>query len=388
MTSVLTPPSVELFRTAPLNGLPQSGKVVRTDGKILGAKAMQIGPLSEGDARPWKVDAITLSQLEKAVNSRNIGTKSRFTHPNMSNDGMGRHLGRATNARRVSHPDGDYTAVDLALSEAAKTSPNGDLYSHVLDLAEQTPEDFGLSIVPLLDREAMNKIEPDENGLIPIRIKALRAIDVVDEPAATRGGLFSLDSDHLADLPAQATELLDTFFADSPADVIRARFGAFLQSYLQHRGDDEMSTKPEPKPTPNVDEQLAAANAEIAQLKAQIEVFAKPNPASGDAEKTAARVELERIGQIEALCLLAGVDGAKKELILKAGFSRSEAQEYLSKSGFLSAKNPPIGEGGTDLGEKKSTPEDKFGAEYDAASDVFSRQGVSREAYIKSRLKG
>lgn len=395
-SAVLTPPLTDAFRTEPLLGLPSSGRVDRQAGKIYGAKAMQIGPLNPGDSRPYKVDSVTLDQLERLVKQRNVGTKVRFAHPNMSTDGMGRHLGRAANARRVLSPDGDFTAVDITLSDAAKRSPNGDLFSHVLDLAEQTPEDFGLSLAPLMDREAMNKIQPDENGLVPVRLKQLTAIDVVDDPAATRGGMFSLDSNHLADLPARATDLLDTFFADSPAEVIRARFGSFLETYLQHRGADEMATATDSK-KPEANQDLEALRAENEQLKQQVEMLGKDRAEldaklatkpTEDAAKTQARAELERVGQIEALCKLAGVDDAKKKLMLDAGFTRQEAQDYLSKSGFLGAKNPPLNEGGTDLGDKKQTPEKKFGAEWDADKELFTQQGVTREQYIKSRLKG
>lgn len=396
MTQVLTLPPPEAFRTAALLGLPTAGRVDREAGKIFGAKAMQIGPLNAGDDRPYKVDSVSLDQLEQLVAARQIGTKVRFSHPNMSRDGMGRHLGRAANARRVADPEGDYTAVDITLSKAATRSPSGDLFSYVLDLAEQTPEDFGLSLAPLLDRAAMDKIQPDANGLVPIRLKGLSAIDVVDDPAATRGGLFSIESEAVADLPGAATQLLDTYFADAPADVIRGRLGEFLTTYLQHRGDDDMSTEKKPADKPEkfeTPEEIAAMKTEIASLKAEIAALKGDKPADAPADaaemsKRQARAELDRVGQIEALCTIAGVDDAKKDLLLKAGFSRAEASDYLAKSGFLAGKNPPIGEGGTDLGEKKLSDDDKFGAEFDANKDLFARQGVTRESYIKSRKKG
>lgn len=149
-------------------------------------------------------------------------------------------------------------------------------------------------------------------------------------------------------------------------------------------------TKPsETKPANDHAAELAALKAQNEQLAAvNKDLAAKLGAAGGVDEKAAARAELDRVGQIEALCKLAGVDDAKKDLILKAGFSRAEASDYLAKSGFLAGKNPPIGEGGTDLGEKKVTDEDKFGAEFDANKDLFARQGVTREAYIKSRQKG
>ncbi len=73
---------------------------------------MQLGALNEGDARPWKVDHVTLEQIVDFTNRPNVGTKMRFAHPNMSRDGMGRHLGRAKNARIIGTGDDAYAAID------------------------------------------------------------------------------------------------------------------------------------------------------------------------------------------------------------------------------------------------------------------------------------
>lgn len=382
--SIATLPTPDTFRSQPIRGLPaEAKKPDRKAGWIYGAKAMESGSLNGGDSRPWKVDQVTLEQLAALVNQSNTGTKMRFAHPNMSRDGMGRHLGRASNARVVGEGEGAYVAVDAKLSEASKRTPSGNLFDHVFDIAEETPEDFGLSIAPLLDREAMGKIQPDEKGLVPIRLKALRAIDFVDEPAATRGGLFSLDSDSPADLPAQATWLLDTFFGEAPADVIRGRFDDFLNTYLRSRGDAMSAT------TTDTAAELAALKAENETLKrTNAELSTKATPPADKTPpdaKEAAKAELSRRSEITALCTLAKIPDADRDLMINAGFSRAEAQDYLKSSGRLSTANPPLSEGGKDPGSKKETPEEKFGAEYDQNKDVFQRQGLSRDAYIKSR---
>lgn len=366
-------PNVEYFRTDTLRGLPSESKVDRKTGTISGAKALQFGLLN--DSRPWKVDQTSLSQVVDLVNQKNAGVKMRFAHPNMSRDGMGRHLGRATNARI----EGDAVVVDAKLSDAAKRTPNGDLYSHVLDLASESPEDFGLSLAPVLDTKAMDEIKPDADGLTPLRFKELRAIDFVDEPAATRGGLFSLDSDAIADLPAQATWMLDTFFGEAPPDVIRGRFNDFLSTYLKSKGTVEMTTTDHTAA-------LAEKDSEIEALKTKVAELSKVG--SGDAAelaKQAARAELSRKAEIEALCKLAKVSDTDRDLMLQAGFSRTEVQDFLKSSGRLSQQNPPLTEGGTDLGDKKQTPEEKFGVEYDAHPEVYANLNLTREAYIKSR---
>lgn len=358
---IATLPQPDTFRTQPIRGLPEAAKVDRSKRTIYGAKAMEMGPLNEGDARPWKVDIVTLQQLQQFVNAKNTGVKMRFAHPNMSRDGMGRHVGRASNARIVGEGDLAYVAIDARVSDT-----NLQYSDHVLDLAESAPEDFGLSIAPLLDRAAMDKITPDANGLTPIRLKSLQAIDFVDQPAATRGGLFELDSDSIADLPAQATHLLDTFFSDSPADVIRARFGEFLNTYLQTRGDDVATeTKPIEQPTEPVT-QFEAVPVDT---------------------KEAARLELQRRSEITALCQLAKVSDEDRELMFRAGFSRAEAQDWLKSSGKLGANNPPITEG-TAAEPAKKTDDEKFAAEWDEFSDIYQRQGISKEQYVASRKLG
>lgn len=381
--SITTLPQQEYFRTSIVRGLSDTSKPDRAAGTIPGIKAIQFGRLN--DDRPWKIDNTTLEQVVSLVNQRNTGAKMRFAHPNMSRDGMGRHLGRATNARIVGEGENAFVAVDAKLSDASKRTPSGNLYDHVFDLAIEAPEDFGVSLAPVLDQQAMSKIEPDTNGLRPLRIKDLRAIDFVDEPAATRGGLFSIDSDSPADLAAQASWLLETHFADAAPDVIRGRVADFLETFFRNKGV-QMST---------IDQTatLAAKDAEIATLKTKVAELSK-TPAAGtffadpaDAAKADARAELNRRGEITALCTLAKVSDGDRDLILAAGFSRQEAQDYLKVSGRLSISNPAIQEGGADTGKPAQTPDEKFGAEFDANADLYLGMSLSKEAYIASRKK-
>lgn len=392
MIATTAPDARHLFEAA--RGLPKAARVDRKSRTIFGAKALQVGPLNPGDARPWKVDQTSLSQLVDYVNAKQNGAKMRFAHPNMSRDGMGRHIGRATNPQIIKDPTGDYVGVDAVLNNAQAGSRTADMVDHVLSMAESAPEDFGLSIAPLLDHEAMGKIEPDANGLIPIRIKGLHAIDFVDDPAATRGGLFSLDSDCAADLPAMATGLLDTFFAEAPADVIRARFGEFLERYLKNRGEKAMSTnapavgggelkKTEEKPdaTPVVNPDLGAPVTEPGKILASATAVLRST------EADEAREQLKRHQEIGALCKLAKVDDTTRDLMLKAGFNRAEAQDYLKASGLLAVVNPPVVEG-VEPPKKEVDPDAKFKAEYEQNAATFASMGVTVEMYVKSRKIG
>jgi hypothetical protein len=149
--------------------------------------------------------------------------------------------------------------------------------------------------------------------------------------------------------------------------------------------------------TLGVEEDVTKLQAEVEALKAEIaamkgdgdppakEPAAEP-AAEGDMAAKAAQEKLSRVAEISALAKLAKVDDATKQLMLDAGFSRAEAQDWLKSCGHLSTINPPVSES-DDAAAKKESPEEVFGREWDAHQDVFARQGVSRELYVKSRIK-
>jgi hypothetical protein len=88
-----------------------------------------------------------------------------------------------------------------------------------MDLADEDPEAYGLSIVFALDKGEMKRFESehtDENGrfLSPeplnvnnyphARLSELRAVDAVDEPAANPNGLFHREQDIVSEADALA----------------------------------------------------------------------------------------------------------------------------------------------------------------------------------------
>jgi len=120
-------------------------------------------------------------------------------------------------------------------------------------MADEAPEDIGLSIVAVFDEEAMTA-EENEDGLQPIRLTGLRAVDFVGEGAAT-DGLFDLDS--RAGIPAIVTQFLDTYFADSdPEDVAARAMGLLRRHYGRDfsKGDLDMSTQAPAAPVEQTDE--------------------------------------------------------------------------------------------------------------------------------------
>lgn len=228
MKTISTPPPADA--TGPLSavrGLPSGSRVDTENRVVYGVAVLQTGPLNEGDARPWFIDAESLSQVLSLATVNPKGLKARWTHPNMSNDGMGTFLGRWRNFRI----EGGTLFADLHLSEIAFREGDESRGQYVMDMAKNDPDAFGVSIFPVLDKAAMEKLQTAA-GTQPMRFSKLVAADVVDEPAATRGGFFG-GRLSIGTLPAKATQALDAVFPlGTPETVICQRAQAFLDTYL------------------------------------------------------------------------------------------------------------------------------------------------------------
>lgn len=352
------PPQADMFRTTTTTS--PNARVDRKANVIFGANLMQVGDLNEGDSRDWTIDGETLAQAQRFMSQGNNGAKARYTHPNMSSDGMGSYLGRWKNIQ----VDGDTLRGDLHIADAAFKSPQGDLGTYVMDLAEEDPGAFGVSLATRLDRDALAAFEDaqyEERKLArkegkelpeakkwPMRFTGIRAGDVVDEPAATRGGFFSLTDVDNRNLPAQATALLNSYFADAEPDVVTARINGFLTTYFKSKGHTMPVAEPVEKPaevvtTSTVD--LAAETKKAADLAVQ--------------------KERERITEIGSLCKQAGKPD------LAAGFAeKGTSVEDVRKELFnvLCASNKPVGDEGGTGDVTESDPNAKFKAEFKQAN--------------------
>lgn len=229
------------------------------------------------------IDAEFLAAVAAAGNAAEKGVKARFTHPGLSGDGLGKFLGRAENFV----VEGDRVLADLRLSDTAKASPDGDLATYVLDLAEREPDMFGASIVYLpnaTDELAYEAEHDDGEGFVSpdpenvrnyphARLAKLRAVDLVDEPAANPAGMFH-DGEEMA---ARAEAALSFLYGltDTPdpmalggVDPQRARL--FRDEFLARHGlTITPATNREPAPEPEGEimseetrqEEIAAATA-------------------------------------------------------------------------------------------------------------------------------
>ena len=192
--------------TPPIFSAPVSS-VDREKGIIQGVTIAQVGPAKGHNGF---IDRTFLLQIVDNATARTAGIKARFGHPNMCSTALGTYLGRFKNYTY----SGDKVKADLYLDETAKSTPSGDLFTYVLDMAEKNPDMFGASIAfETADNEIIfEEVDGRQIEKSFFRLKELRATDIVDEPAATNG-LFSASGNFMLSgieaFPAIATRFLD-----------------------------------------------------------------------------------------------------------------------------------------------------------------------------------
>ena len=188
----------------------------------------------------------SLREIAATINTTPKGLRSRFGHPGLLEaDGLGKFLGRQTNARISSAHNRQGARVpavraDLTLDESSFHTPFGDLGGYVLRLAKSDPDALSSSLVIWPDMEERGK------GLAPAWYpKELKASDIVSEGAAVAGLLERADV-----LMARLGEILDKAF-DAKT---REEREAFWQSYLL-KAYGELEP---PAPTPQLDKRRHA----------------------------------------------------------------------------------------------------------------------------------
>ncbi|MFH1385115.1 MAG: hypothetical protein ABIH47_09185 [Candidatus Omnitrophota bacterium] len=179
-------------------------------------------------------DEAALDMIVELGNQSKIGVKSRFGHPNMSNTALGTFLGRVKNFTR----DGDIVRADLCIDETAFSTPDGDLASYVMNLAESDPEAFGASMVIYWDEEKREEKDEQGNEKPPfIRVQKLFSVDVVDDPAANDGFFGTAFFSDGVKPSAEMTAFLDTFL--SHPDAVD-KVAMFLDRYKSNQNEKQI----------------------------------------------------------------------------------------------------------------------------------------------------
>jgi hypothetical protein len=230
-----------------------TGRPIGVDRKnaiIRGYVVAQEGPFKSMDRGEF--DGQALESIVSLMAANRGGTKSRFAHPDASNDGLGKFLGRAHNPAMSTALDErtgktvQAVRADLHFDKTAlETPPQGGrpLGDYVMALAESDPGALSSSLMVKVDEEY--RLEPDGTRrkgadgepLPPLwRPKDIHASDIVNVGDAADALLSpeTIDGLPLAAL-WRGEELLDSVFDGQPREVIRERLTAWLDRYLTRK---------------------------------------------------------------------------------------------------------------------------------------------------------
>jgi hypothetical protein len=273
------------FSTSPIYSAPVAN-IDRELGIIQGVTIARIGPAK---GHGGFIDRTFLLQIVDNAAAKTAGIKARFGHPNMCSQALGTYLGRFKNYSYLS----DKVNADLYLDDTARSTPGGDLYAYILDMAEKNPDMFGASIVfeiadSVFIKEDMDGKEVEKEYF---RLKELRATDIVDEPAATEG-LFSVDSfpaiatqfldenpeilDLIFSKPDSVSEFLTNYITNSKMNLsekIRQNFAAFLASFSVQPVDHPAQNADQPQDDNTLNTLFDAVSASYPESFTEIEGF-------------------------------------------------------------------------------------------------------------------
>lgn len=155
-------------------------KADRTAGVIYGVSVITAGIEAHGHNAPaFVTDGVLLHQVADSINAQPNGVRCRMGHAEAVGAGDGLHVlvGKIRNAR----VDGGAVRADFY---AGKGANPGDI-DRLFWLAEDAPEDAGLSIIP----KDYHFVE--EGGELHLRVNSIFSVDWVGVPAANPVGMLS-----------------------------------------------------------------------------------------------------------------------------------------------------------------------------------------------------
>lgn len=335
------------------------------------------------------------------------GLKSRLGHPNESDDGLTKHLGRSKNFRLEN--DGNRVVADLHFAPSALKEPVGGgtpLALYVMDRAEEDPGAISSSLV--LRAEKLERRGADGKSLPSLWTpKELLASDIVYDGDAVHGDLLSVEAlDEFMEgserriptkLAVAFSQYLDQLFPESDREVLESRIDGWKKRYLSfrfgsegelsHSTEDELTMDAETKSA--LEAQNKAFSDKLSSLESKLDgkldklsQMLEADAKAREAEKLASK----RASEIAALCQMAGSDKAAT-YIADEKLSISDVLSALTKE--RQASNPLPGQADAANGMKQTLadPLAKLRAEWDAEKeDLTSKAGYANcEEYVKAQ---
>ena len=276
------PTTMKGLKTDADNGSPLG--VDRKAGVIRGVVLAEEGPFKSGRG---EFDRQSIKQIVAIAGKERLGLKSRFTHPDLSSDGLGKFLGRVKNPRLGSvhkRHNGRTRSLsvargDLHFAKSAFDTPSGNLASYVMDLAEEDSTALAMSVVLRADEQTQAhsdgqpKRSDDGEFLPPLwRPTELHAADVVDTGDATNSMLGKqLSEGGLPDVVVrEASGLLRKQFASKSREYVEFQLSAWVDRVLDHYWP--------PQSKGNAAELRQRSNSQMRDVRRQIKVLEDANP--------------------------------------------------------------------------------------------------------------
>lgn len=343
------------------------------------------------EAGPFKTEGrgqFTIDSLKRIVvlgNQSRKGLRSRFQHPNLMNDGLGKFLGRVKSFRL----DGDKVRADLHFNPTALETPpeGGKPYGiYVMDLATSDPNALSSSLVLSAERAPAGAGEPEV--WLPTKLNASDIVDQGEAVGGIFGGMLAFSetgtaADQLDQMMLVASPMLDRMFRGQSREVIESRMNGFFANYLNYRWPNAKPTKPARKIDAAAKQMLRSLGESIEKRVKHIEAEARTELQK--CERGIAKAK--RASAIAALCAMAGAGHRAQEFIAQASLSVSDVRATLFK-GVWQKSPPPADDAASErLGSSHPDPDRELRREYQEQRKVHEALGITEQRYIDRRRK-
>jgi hypothetical protein len=243
--------------------VPIDSLVDTTNNLIASVSVISVGPaLGHG----MMIDLVTLQQVMACAERYQGGLKVKLNHSGEVDDIVG-----FLNAFRVS-TNGTKLLADLHILE------NTPYRDYIFEIARKMPESFGLSI-------AFSGMAEERNGIRYARCSEIYSADIVDQPAANPGGLFSRRFDEWAKSRAGTAPISTS----SPATKTSNIMDNEILSQIGKMIDDKLAAV-----SASFDAKLASLKGDADKAYSRIDEVAKLSDTAADKAALAAVKEFAK----------------------------------------------------------------------------------------------